>query len=1584
MTTDRELATALGAEKQKNSAFDAMGAFNKYYNKAGNASLVLPLDFGKAVPVESRGQMIGAFSIGGRTYVSPLYYNPVTNQEQPVDPNKPGFWQNVGSALEKSYNFASQAVSFGIQANDKNSPLWSGGSFNPSKLRETWDAAGDISPGQAAFSEIAQGAGQLLKPVDMINSVAKKATGEKETPIDRLATSYFLAATTDFNIYDQQQRQKAFSEQTFGKVGSWMGDAVARFYIDPAVIGGKAIKLYKAGAYTLKKGDDLTRILRGQDVAAAFGEDVSKVLTRREQRIANTFNDFITATDDMTEAQLFRIKSIRESAAPAALSSLIADANKIEDVTTRHAAKIDLIHMAMGDHDAYMRLAQSNRLLAAKVGALNMEVDGAKYLGSGVDDMGQPVFDYLNKGPVLEKANELIVEYQSKMDDIYRKMSAEGTLNPTLVPRIDGLSNMRNYMANSQNFIDMRTGLPGAVVRFHTGFFYKRPKTWIDFGDNQSIQTVDNLLSRVVGVSEKRAGVFAERIDEVNAKIKSGLLSKEDLKAAKNELKKVQSDFDKANFTVARKNELFSKYAQAIGPDERSLVYQQIERELFDTIALQFGYSKEQIATAYNVFASGRTRTINLIKERSYTGGKDPVTGKKLGAKLVAIPDSEGLTHVLPLPLNESQLMREMATLDIDTMYKVLGRYNRAESLDKLGAVQNIYKGAIRGKNIATDVIDGIDQMLKFQVLARLGYPVRNVTEGSMRIMTAVGPLALAHAATAGTKNLIFNGLSKVGMGDVFNFAERHDLETQRLVLEAIKDTSDNPMDIQKQIDEITEILTTGKGDKQKYGVGTISILGHTFEDAKGLTPEQVKFIEDKFVNNSSKIFEDIISKSKVKMDNAMQNTGDFVDIAGNDPQWAEAYLRVVNRQMRNPDSLTGRIMQGQSLDEVVTWLKTDPQGQRTMRIIGAARGGESAEEIARINFENVRHMFPDWVSPELVQTAVKRNLTADDITKFFGTTNTAEFPVVNGAQIAVQNGLHPVSKLYHGMLEKFYENFGQVPENTLSKSPLYVDLYRRRLAALADKAIQTTKGDSLSPEYMKSMEWKARQFARSEMKRTLYDISERTDAAFTLKYFFPFFGAFSDVMEKWGRMVIDDPSVMARLSTVYNSPDRVGLTEERDGKTFINIPSTWSQAMGIDRKLSIPKASLNLIFQGGAWWNPGAGWFMQAAASELVTRYSTLETNRLIQEILPYGPTMQGANIIDKSRDVLIQSGGLRKILAGFDQNDPQRANLTALILAEEMTNYEQGLRDTVPTKKEINDRAIRTIALEAASRLTLPFALNTRSPYQFYIDEFQRMRSADPENAKTNFYNAYGEQYYNFTISLSKNNTGISATTDAFERSKKLSDLIAINPEYGWFVVGDANAGAFSPTAYGAQFSQPVAPGSTVKFRSKQDPYEAFAKTQADKGWLLYKQGMAWLESRRIATGFTSLNAKGAEYLAAKKREFINNLTKENAAWGEAYTQIDTGKVVSFLRYATEISADPRMAGRADITTLSEYVAGREFIIKQLQYRPTKNLDADSNIDLREKWDTFVGQLLNKDVTFGDIYSRILDKDDLSRSIG
>jgi hypothetical protein len=495
-------------------------------------------------------------------------------------------------------------------------------------------------------------------------------------------------------------------------------------------------------------------------------------------------------------------------------------------------------------------------------------------------------------------------------------------------------------------------------------------------------------------------------------------------------------------------------------------------------------------------------------------------------------------------------------------------------------------------------------------------------------------------------------------------------------------------------------------------------------------------------------------------------------------------------------------------------------------------------------------------------------------------------------------------------------------------------------------------------------------------MRRTLYDTSERVDSATAVKYIFPFFGAFADVASKWGRILADDPSKLRILETVYNSPNRMGITEEREGRTYINIPGEWAKRMGLgDRPLSVPKASLNLIFQGGAWWNPGAGWFVQYGASALLKKVPELEKTKLMEEILPYGPDGTGW------KDLIIQSAGARKILALFDENDPMRSNLTVTIAMEENHKYDVGLRDTPPTAKEINDRALGILSLDAASRFILPFATNTKSPYQFYIDEYQKMRQEDALNATDNFWNKYGDDYYIFTTSRSKNNTGVNASIEADKRATQLSDLISKNPEYGWFVVGDANNGEFSSTIYKKQRDLPVAPGSTTKFRESQDPYDAIAETQTQKGWITYNKGVDYLESQRIARGLKSLNSKGAEDLAAAKKQFVAELSAENPSWGAARGKIDTNKVNNFLAFAKEMTLDKRTANRPDIKAVSDYLKGREYIRGLLAQRTSQSLDSADNLDVKEMWDSFIGDLIDENITFNKVYTRILENDDLRK---
>ncbi len=296
-----------------------------------------------------------------------------------------------------------------------------------------------------------------------------------------------------------------------------------------------------------------------------------------------------------------------------------------------------------------------------------------------------------------------------------------------------------------------------------------------------------------------------------------------------------------------------------------------------------------------------------------------------------------------------------------------------------------------------------------------------------------------------------------------------------------------------------------------------------------------------------------------------------------------------------------------------------------------------------------------------------------------------------------------------------------------------------------------------------------------------------------------------------------------------------------------------------------------------------------------------------------------------------------------------------------------------------EINDKVKWVIGLDVVSRALLPFATQTRSPYQFWIDEYQRMREEDPLNATEKFYEKYGDEYYYFTTSLSKNYTGVAATVEADKRAKQLSDLIATNPEYGWFLVGDANAGEFSPTVYRNQREQAVAPGSTTTFRGAQDPYEAIAETNAERGWILYNKAMDRIEAERINRGLKSLESRGAEDLKQLKTDFIGALSQENPDWASVRGKIDTRKVMNFLTFADKATKDSRLSSRNDIKTMSEYLKGRDYVISLLSQRKSKNINNEENADLKEMWSAFTGALIDKDVTFNRVFTRILENDTL-----
>ena len=160
MTTDRELAQTLGEKKKKNSTFDAIGAFNDFHNQNKMDSVVMPLDFGTAIPAAARPGFIKAFNPTTRAFQNPTYYDPTLDVVKPSAEGA-GFWHNVGSKMESAYNFTSRLVSFGLVFEQQDNPLWNLAKGNTEEIKKVWNASKDISPGQAAMGVV----GQLTSPL---------------------------------------------------------------------------------------------------------------------------------------------------------------------------------------------------------------------------------------------------------------------------------------------------------------------------------------------------------------------------------------------------------------------------------------------------------------------------------------------------------------------------------------------------------------------------------------------------------------------------------------------------------------------------------------------------------------------------------------------------------------------------------------------------------------------------------------------------------------------------------------------------------------------------------------------------------------------------------------------------------------------------------------------------------------------------------------------------------------------------------------------------------------------------------------------------------------------------------------------------------------------------------------------------------------------------------------------------------------------------------------------------------------------------------------------------------------------------
>ena len=748
----------------------------------------------------------------------------------------------------------------------------------------------------------------------------------------------------------------------------------------------------------------------------------------------------------------------------------------------------------------------------------------------------------------------------------------------------------------------------------------------------------------------------------------------------------------------------------------------------------------------------------------------------------------------------------------------------------------------------------------------------------------------------------------------------------------------------------------------------------------------------------------------------------------------ATSWAHAINAQLAQ-DELAVQAIKGASVADMTSWLKTTAEGRRYMRRLGmdpAARTAGTQNRIIR-DPEDIANRAKADVDEYLPTDAIREKaLTPEGVTPDFlkESVPMAARPDVHTGQVGQSQARYQAA--LDGVMGGFYKFAATMPADRWSRHPLFAQLYEDHMQALAGQLKKQGAYDT-SVEGVERMATTARRLALRDTRKLVFDIAHKSDAAAALRLISPFMAATTESFQRWGRIIADRPQVVGYANNFYNSALGIGSMQDadgnhitKDGYSYTIDPKTgkavkrlvpkserfivgrmpkWlvqhtggkasplALAFGIEpssRNFKLSQNSMDIVTQGDPWFNPGVGPIVQIPVNHFVKDKPKLAEVARHLQILPFGPETGGGPL---NAGKFLLPNTINNFLTAYDTSDSRYQAVKMQIMQRAAFEHAE-LGKPMPSAKKIADMTRQYWLFSAGSAFLQPMATQKQDNFQFYRDQYNTLLRANPETADDEFLKRYGESYFVFAASQSKNVSGIQATSKAVELEKKYGNLIAENPELGALIVGPEGNGPFSPEAYSYQLNTPVVPGGAEMQRTKMSADEAMQENQRRLGWSKYTAVMNGLNAQLRNRGLKSFNDKGAEDLKATKQAvtalWSQPLTPDgkknpfyNDAWSRDFSAQDSLKYDRLIPGLQAVADSPLAAdpNRSDLRVLKTYLDGRKAVNTILQQRAAaggkKTLTAKANADLADAWQRFVDGLIESDTRFGDLHARYLSRD-------
>jgi hypothetical protein len=754
------------------------------------------------------------------------------------------------------------------------------------------------------------------------------------------------------------------------------------------------------------------------------------------------------------------------------------------------------------------------------------------------------------------------------------------------------------------------------------------------------------------------------------------------------------------------------------------------------------------------------------------------------------------------------------------------------------------------------------------------------------------------------------------------------------------------------------------------------------------------------------------------------------------DPKYFEGWANILNMHFRDPESgimdpVVRMILDGDDNAKILNWFHTSKGSMyatEAYTLVGAGKGvtklkaGELDEHLMAKLHETrqaVASYIPDNETALMLSAAKEtgKPLSGGEVQQFlverFGK-NPENLKPLNGMLVTSSKEYKDQERLIDTINRRVMRFLGSMPEDVFARHPLTVAIYEKELrlnmASMADAAGK----DRLTPDEINRAVSNARETARQEVERTLFTIVRRTGASSSrsMRLLFPFYAAYENTLKRWGGMSMDNPQLVTTAARTIAQVVNAQMVVDRDGNRLtspeqlqgnqganlvVNVPQSFIDALPASWKpivensfknINIPLASLDVITQGQAG-NPGFGPFGTLPAYLILQQRPELEN-----AFKPFFPVGAPQNAID-----IFTPSALRRLGTVWRQDELYVRSYNQMLRYETYL-YNQGKRTDAPTPTEIKDKTNKFFFLRALTSISAPFAIAPE--VDFYAQTFRQYQEqyADYRDPTTG-ERVYGmaeakflEQYPDFfeaTVSLSKNEGGLEPSLQTVRNLRKHSDLMAYadgkgDPELIGFLADDGdNAYTFSQAAYQWQYNNGATPGGGSTYRSNRTPGELIREANIKRGWTEYQQLEQAINAYKIQNGIDDDKDPEMDVVKQAKSIWIQQKAEDNLDWYSEYVSPDRAKYARRADVLDKALKDKKWmaqnGNRAVVKSMALYLEARNQIGEILKERKaaggSRSMDANSNADIAAAFDMFRTNLIAGSPEFEQFINRYFAND-------